>query len=141
MINNMRVQYLIIFITSFLLVSCKKQKDDEVQVLKDEVIAIHDEVMPLMSELKDSQQKILHKIEDLSENQSAEDSVVNELKKVERNLDEAYQSMFIWMRQFNSQFENMEEEEIKAYLYEQKEMVTKVNINIKTSLEEAKQYL
>jgi hypothetical protein len=141
MINTMRLYYLLFIIFGLLFLSCQQQKEDEIQILKDEVIEIHDEVMPLMSDLTISRKRILSKIEELSENTEEGDSTLLKLKVLERNLEDAFQGMFIWMRQFNTQFENMKDEEIKAYLNEQKEMVTKVNVTIKNTLEEANKYL
>jgi hypothetical protein len=137
----MRLDYSIIFILIIFITSCKYSNENEVDLLKEEVIVIHDEVMPLMNDLSISRKKILVKIEELAENSIEEDSTIKALKKVERDLDDAFQGMFIWMRQYNSQFENMEDEEVKIYLQEQKEMVTKVNSNIKNSLKEAQKHL
>jgi hypothetical protein len=142
----MRLDYSIIFILIIFITSCKYSNENEVDLLKEEVIVIHDEVMPLMNDLSISRKKILGKIEELAENTSEEDSTIKalkikSLKKVERVLEDAFQGMFIWMRQYNSQFENMPKEDVKNYLQEQKEMVTKVNSNIKNSLVEAQKHL
>lgn len=121
------------------LVSCSSDKK-EVESLKSEVIEIHDEVMPLMGELKSEQKRIEEKADELE----LEDSIAN-LKKVADmrstavKLEQAYEGMFVWMRQYKGELEGMDEVEAIKYLSGQKELVTKVNEDIKDALEEAGQ--
>jgi len=60
-------------------------------------------------------------------------------QQIARELDEAYEGMFVWMRQFRPQLEDMEEEEGRAYLLEQKDKVIKVNEDIKSALSRAEE--
>lgn len=127
---------LVIICLAFM-VSCGGVSEQE--VLKDEVIKIHDEVMPKMGELKSEEKRLL----DLAEQNLLEDSVnnidkVEKIKETASNLEKAYDGMFVWMRQFKADLSEMEEEEAINYLNGQKEMVSKVNEDIKKALEEAK---
>lgn len=126
----------------FATVSCQSEKKDEVGDLKEEVIAIHDEVMPLMGELK----SLKKEVDTLAEQLSMEDSVmhqerIQELKALSKQLDQAFEGMFIWMRQFKAPEEDMEKSEAIEYLNEQKVKVEKVNKDIKEALATAKQEL
>lgn len=126
----------------FAAVSCQSEKKDEVGDLKEEVIAIHDEVMPLMGELK----SLKKEADTLAEQLSMEDSVmhqdrIEELKALSEQLDQAFEGMFIWMRQFKAPEEDMEKSEAIEYLNEQKVKVEKVNKDIKEALSMAKQEL
>ena len=130
-----------LFAISFLTISCKGEKIEDNQQLKDEVIAIHDEVMPLMGQLRSLRQEILDKSATLEQ----EDSVLNAEKIAHLNglaeqLDQAFEGMFVWMRQFDSNFTGTEEE-LKSYLLDQKVKVQEVNEDIKTALSAAKEEL
>lgn len=130
-----------LFAISFLVISCKGEKIEGNQQLKDEVIAIHDEVMPLMGQLRSLRQEILDKSATLEQ----EDSVLNAEKIAHLNglaeqLDQAFEGMFVWMRQFDSNFTGTEEE-LKSYLLDQKVKVQEVNEDIKTALSAAKEEL
>ncbi|GAB2615261.1 hypothetical protein [Belliella aquatica] len=134
--------YFTILSTALILFSCSGEQVDENQILKDEVIAIHDEVMPYMGDLKSLRKKINEKSEVLEE----QDSVVNsekvlELKLLAKDLDDAFEGMFVWMRQFKNSYEEMGEEEIKSYLQEQKVLVSKVRDDINRSMAAAKEEL
>lgn len=124
----------------FASVACQSEKKDEVGDLKEEVIAIHDEVMPLMGELK----SLKKEADTLAEQLSLEDSVmhqerIEELKSLSEQLDQAFDGMFVWMRQFKAPEEDMEKSEALEYLKEQKVKVEKVNKDIKEALATARQ--
>jgi hypothetical protein len=122
--------------------SCQGEKVDETQALKDEVIAIHDEVMPYMGELRSLKKEIELKSDSLSK----EDSVayaekISHLNQLAEKLENAFEGMFVWMRQFKAPEEDTDKKEAKAYLEDQKILVEKVNTDIKTALEKAKSEL
>ncbi|AFL82679.1 hypothetical protein Belba_0007 [Belliella baltica DSM 15883] len=134
--------YFTILFFSLILFSCSERKVNENQVLKNEVIAIHDEVMPYMGELKTLRKKVNEKAEILVEEDSLSNSEkVIELRILAKNLDDAFEGMFIWMRQFKNSYEEMNEEEIESYLLEQKKMVIKVRDDINSSMKAAKDEL
>ena len=126
----------------FFLFSCKPERTDEINNLKDEVIGIHDEVMPFMGELKSLKKEVEIKSKGLHE----EDSILNidrikELNLLAGQLDSAFDGMFVWMRQYKSPEEDMDWEEAKIYLIDQKEKVELVNEEIKITLAFAKKEL
>lgn len=134
--------YFTIVSIGLMLFSCSGDKVDENQILKDEVIAIHDEVMPYMGDLKSLRKKINEKSEVLEEQDSVGNSEkVLELKLLAKDLDDAFEGMFVWMRQFKNSYEEMGEEEIKSYLQEQRVLVSKVRDDINRSMAAAKEEL
>lgn len=134
--------YCFVTIMTFALFSCSGEKVDENQQLKDEVIAIHDEVMPYMGELKTLRKKINAKAEGLVEEDSIGNSEkVLELKILAKDLDNAFEGMFVWMRQFKNTYEEMNEQEVKSYLQVQNQMVIKVRDDINSSMAAAKKEL
>jgi len=136
----MKVSLKLIFLVLVLAVnySCDSSKK-EVEALKDDVISIHDEVMPLMGEVKSEQKRILKMADKLQmEDSLGNREVIEAMRKTASSLEEAYDGMFVWMRQYNGELEGLTDEEAISYLHEQKEKVIKVNEEIKNALEEAK---
>lgn len=111
-------------------------KEDEVAQLKSEVIAIHDEVMPKMGELKSYQKSLIAMEEELLKT-PADSSEIQLIKQAAIACGNAYEGMFIWMRQFDSKLEGMDEEESLTYLQGQLIKVTQVNQDIKQALDDA----
>ncbi len=126
---------------AIILLSCGSQNESN-EELKDEVIAIHDEVMPKMGELKTMRKGIL----EISESLHQEDSVSNaekirNLESLAERMDKAFDGMFVWMRQYKAGSEDMSEKEYREYLLDQKEKVEKVNADIKATMNEARSIL
>ena len=106
--------------------------------LKEEVIAIHDEVMPHMGKLKSLQKNLLERADQLAlEDSVAQNDVIEHLRNTSVELDAAYEGMFVWMRQFEPEQGEMTDDEFNAYLQEQKTLVEKVKLDINNSLEKA----
>ncbi|MFD2037227.1 hypothetical protein ACFSKL_20685 [Belliella marina] len=140
----MRFDFKIVSVFFFLCLafSCGGEKVDQNQLLQDEVIAIHDEVMPHMGELKSLRKKIDTKANDLeSVDPEGNSEKIIELRLLAKQLDEAFEGMFVWMRQYDSSFEGMSDEEKTTYLKEQKIKVTKVNDDIANSMSKANKEL
>jgi membrane-associated HD superfamily phosphohydrolase len=122
-----------------LLFSCSSSQEEENIKLKEKVIAIHDEVMPKIGELRTFQQGLLEKANRLENSSEADDShiVIQELRSAAHACEEAYDNMFVWMRQFKSEYSDMDEQEVKVYLEDQLGKVGQVSEDILTSLHEA----
>ncbi len=129
----------VLFIAVLGITSCTK-REDEVYKLKNEVIAVHDEAMPKMGELRSYQKALIAKQEEL-QNENADSVKVQTFGKASIACDNAYQGMFVWMRQFDAKLEGMNEEESLAYLQDQLVKVTIVNKDIKVALNNAEELL
>jgi hypothetical protein len=115
-----------------------QQKENE--KLHSEVIAIHDEVMPVMGKVKSIQKTLMDNAAELTlEDSLSHEEQINSLKNTATELDKAYNNMFVWMRQFNTEYEKMTAEEVNIYLKQQKEKVKKVNVDIKNALAKAEE--
>lgn len=107
----------------------------------DEVLDIHDEVMPKMGEVMNLKRKVLEKA------QAESDSIkVNELRSLAKDLDQASEEMMVWMREWskNSQPHVNEESDLedrKAFFAKEMEKVTKVKEDINNSIAAAKKEL
>ncbi|WP_373492943.1 hypothetical protein [Aquiflexum sp.] len=126
---------------SLQMLGCNSDKKNPNDELKKEVIKIHDEVMPLMGNLKSLKTKILEISASLSQEDSPDHDQIQKLEFLAGELDSAFEGMFVWMRQFNSDFEGMSSDEIRNYLLEQKLKVEKVNVDIKQAIESANEAL
>lgn len=104
------------------------------QALYDEVMKVHDEVMPKMGDL--------YKLKkDLEAKVAAAPTMAEEKKKsieaVIAKLDSADQGMRDWMHHFNPIPDSLGEEKAREYLEDEMEKVKKVKADILEAMEEA----
>lgn len=113
------------------LASCKKGN----QELYNEVMAVHDEVMPKMEDI--------HKYKKDFQNEIKDTTNITEARKAELEvaivkLDSAGKGMMVWMREFDPIPDSEGEEKAREYLQNEKEKVTKVKKDMLDALERAK---
>jgi hypothetical protein len=121
----------------WLATSCGGNLEKENESLKEEVIAIHDEVMPLMGDLKNYQKQVEKRIEQ-ADSLGISPEEIADLKQISADLGSSFEGMFVWMRQFKSSYDDMTDEQVRDYLLEQKVAVEKVNTDIKKSMDSYK---
>ncbi len=136
-----RLSSFLIIVTALFINACGPNPSSENQKLRDEVIAAHDEVMPLMGKLKSMEKTATEKVKELESSPEPDSIQVEELKAVALDLSQAYEGMFVWMRQYKVDDEDMSPEELKAYLEDQKDQVNQVNEDIKNALDRASKVL
>ncbi|WP_297335456.1 hypothetical protein [Algoriphagus sp.] len=132
---------LLILLTLGFLVACKPSLEETNAQLREEVIAVHDEVMPLMGKLKSFEKQAKDKIEEMEQSALANSTQLEELKALSYDLNQAYEGMFVWMRQYEIEDGEKTQEEVEVYLNEQMKSISKVNDEIKTVLERAEKSL
>lgn len=125
----------------FLLNSCGPNLKAENKKMREELLAVHDEVMPQMGKLKSFEKKANHKLEELNTQVPVDSTAVEKFKNLAVRLNSAYEGMFVWMRQYETEDGEKDPLVIKAYLEEQMIQVTEVNQNIKNALLEAEKEL
>jgi len=106
------------------------------QALYDEVMKVHDEVMPKMNDIYKLKEELKKDIANTS------DLVEKKRKEIESaivQLDAASESMMDWMRNFNPLPDSLGEEKARLYLEEQKVKVVKVKDAMLQAIEEAKE--
>lgn len=105
------------------------------QVLYEQVMKVHDEVMPKMNDIYTLK-------EDLKKDIAATPAMVEDKrKKIEGaivQLDAASESMMVWMRNFNPLPDSLGEERARKYLEDQKVKVEKVKEDMLRAIDEAK---
>jgi len=137
-IMTMKKSVLFLLVTSFFLVTaCGSGAADKNKNLRKEVIAVHDEVMPKIGQLKANERDALAKANIIAI-ENPEDSVqVEEYKALAYDLNEAHQAMFDWMHQYEPEDGEQTDEELKSYLDDQKAKIEAVNKQIKDALAKA----
>ncbi|PZX49394.1 hypothetical protein [Algoriphagus chordae] len=138
----MKRSILFLIFTSLILVNaCGPSTPSGNEKLRADVIAVHDEVMPKMGQLKSLERKALDKVEELENEESVDSLKVEQYKALAYDLNQAHMSMFAWMRQYEQKDGEMTKEEVKAYLDDQMVLVTEVNVEMKEALAKADELL
>ena len=110
------------FVVLSLVWSCGEKKQDN-QALYDEVMKVHDEVMPKMDDIYKLKQELKKQISDTP------DLVDEKRRTIEATilkLDSASEAMMVWMRNFNPLPDSLGEEKAREYLEDQQEKIEKV---------------
>ena len=105
------------------------------QALYDEVMKVHDEVMPKMNDiykLKQDLKKKLDESKDLAEDKK------KQIEATIAKLDSASDGMMVWMREFDPIPDSVSEERAREYLENEMERVKKVKEDILEAIEKAK---
>ena len=127
---------LILFL-SFLVLSCANPLIEANKEMRAKLIGVHDEVMPKMGELMSLQKKALAQADSLYAQDSTATAQIESMRSLAAQLDQAYEGMFVWMRQYSVDEEGKTPEEIKTYLDDQLLKVNQVNADIKAALDKA----
>jgi hypothetical protein len=116
------------------LMACQKNAEDKQKVMIDEVMAIHDEVMPKMDDIMTLKGSLDSAIK------VSPDSV--KAKQLYVALDSADNQMMDWMQAYNpDQVKGKSEEEVTKYYAEEKAKIASVKELTNKSIEEAKGFL
>ena len=147
---HMFIQFKTMKTTAFLLlmltlVACNKgaqttteaaTEDSPNQILYDQVMDVHDEVMPKMDEIMKLKRELQEQIA------NTPDMVVErkqQLEKIISNLDSASNAMMDWMHKFNPLPDTADQEKARAYLEGEMERVKNVKTLMLESIDKAKQ--
>lgn len=117
--------------------SCGPNQKELNAVRRSEVIAVHDEVMPKMGQLKSFEKKALQKAGELAAMDPVDPEKVQQMNDLAVELDHAYEEMFVWMRQYETEDGARTPEEVKSYLEAQMKSVSEVNRLMKAALTKA----
>lgn len=104
------------------------------QELYNEVMKIHDEVMPKMDDIRQFKMKLKERL-DKSQNLTQVERM--QIDALIAKLDSAGDGMMIWMREFRPLPDSLGEEKAREYLENEMERVKRVRENINSALEQA----
>lgn len=130
-----------LFLTTTALYSCQPNQEELNKSKRAEVIAVHDEVMPKIGQLKRLEKEAEKKIEMLQMSGTVDSLQIQDLKVLAFDLNQAYDAMFVWMRQYKTEDEEKTPEEIKVYLEDQALKINEVNEQIKAILSKSEEVL
>lgn len=148
----MKTLRLIVWLAIFSLASCSKtgdhssmnhgsdqmQEEGPNQALYNQMMDVHDEVMPKMDEIMKLKRELQEQVA------SAPDMVIEqrqELENVISNLDSANNAMMNWMHrisEFNPLADSVDQEKAREYLESEMEEIKKVKELMTESIEKAK---
>lgn len=130
-------------------VGCQQKKDssaeagepvdsDEIGLLKKEVMAIHDEVMPKMNDMYKLKSSLKEKLSDSAAAPTAKTDMASAVNK----LDSAHNGMMRWMRQYHMQADSvdsseMTQEERRAFYEQEMERIRRVREDMLDAIEKA----
>jgi hypothetical protein len=118
------------------MISCdSKEKEKEIEKLKSETIAVHDEVMPKMDEIMKLKKSLRTELDSVSNDES-----IN-IKGLIMSLENSDKAMMNWMRNYDPQMMDMSDEEKIEYLKKQKSAIQEVSAEMKSSISQAEDYL
>ena len=104
------------------------------QALYDEVMKVHDEVMPKMDDIYKLKGQLKERI-DNTPGLAADKK--KEIESIIVRLDSASEGMMVWMRKFNPLPDSLGEEQAKEYLEGEMEKIKKVREDVRKALEDA----
>jgi len=105
------------------------------QALFDEVMKVHDEVMPKMDDIYKSKEALKNQI---ANTPNIAEGKKKEIEATILELDSASEGMMVWMRNFNPLPDSLGEEQAREYLENEMEKVKKVREDVREALEKAK---
>lgn len=109
-----------------LMFSCQQPEKPS---LRDQVMTVHDEVMPKMGELQKAQKSF----QQLADSLAADSAQSARYRELADQMEVANQSMWDWMHQFNRNMEGSDEE-VQAYMEEQLQAIEQVRTTMLQAL-------
>lgn len=138
MIQQLTRSSLYFLIVMILLTSCSGgSKDKKEKELQEEVMAIHDEIMPEMSRLEKLSQKLDSVKNSMRSKDNASSSKIEKIEKQKQDLSEAHKSMMQWMRNYERPSDTMEHQQVIEYLEEEKTKIQDVKEKFNSSIKQA----
>ena len=134
----MKSVILLFLIVLLMFASCENAKDR----LYEQVMAVHDEIMPKMGAIMKYKKQLNKKIDTLiEEGNDANADKIAELTQAIADLDNSHEEMMNWMREFDNDFEGMVNEEVMEYLNNQKKKIENVGKVTNSALSNAEKIL
>lgn len=123
---------------AFLFIGCKPNyKTNETKQLFDEVMKIHDDVMPKMSDIH----KLKKSLRSTLKNEQLTDSLKTSVILLIKDLDTADDGMMDWMAEFKPPSDTAPNEEIMQYLTAEKGKISSVSDDMLRSIKNATDFL
>ncbi len=112
---------------------------NELQPLYEEILAVHDEVMPELNTITSLQEQMKNKLDELRET-PANTEALKEANRILGDLNKAENAMWSWMHNFSKLY-SIPDGEKSAFLEVEKMSVNSMKELMLSSIEQAKAYL
>jgi len=133
-------------ISVLFLFSCKPsdkatETSTDPKVLEEQVMAIHDEVMPKLSDIQDLSSQLRKIRAEIPENTQGKVVTPEGMDDIMESLKLADQSMWDWMDQYGKQHDSIPADQLIPFLNRQMELVKSVETKVNTSITKAQDWL
>ncbi len=118
----------------------RQSVSDELEPLYDEVMTIHDEVMPEMKTLTQLQEQMSVKLDTLRQQTPIDHDALQQANRVLGNLNRAEDAMWSWMHDF-SKLDSVPETDHERFLLMEKSSALSMKELMLSSIASAKTYL
>jgi hypothetical protein len=136
MIKNQLV--VLLAVLSICIFSCSDTEGDKLEKLHNEIMVVHDEVMPQTAELNRLKRQLKSYKDVVSdENANLKDSLINGILLLSKSED----LMTDWMANYDYPNEDVKPEQMEKYLVGQKDSIKNVSDNFKMSIAIAQEFL
>ena len=124
-----------ILLLTIIVVACGPDRTAIQKEKHEEVMAVHDEVMPKMGTIEKLKKQFQSRADSLLQVDSTAD--VSEYLEMARQLEEANESMMVWMRAYDRPDENTSHEDALKFYEAEMEKVMEVRDKMLNSIERA----
>ena len=130
----------------FFLISCKPAGDsgtktNDTKALEDQLMAMHDEVMPKLTDMQHLSTELRKYKTDVKENQEGKLVYPDGLEQNIDNLKLAEQGMWDWMKLYHDQRDSVPQDQLKPFLVKQIELMNSVKTGVENSISKAQVWL
>ena len=135
------------FVAVLVIFSCKpadKPATDQAaenKALEDKLMAIHDEVMPKLTDMQNLAEELRKIKSSIPENSEGKIVAPEGLDGVQERLKLAEQGMWDWMKQYHDQRDSVPADQLKPFLDHQMELILSVQTGVNTSIANAQDWL
>ncbi len=107
---------------------------ESISNLQKDVMAVHDSLMPAMSKLMHLKRELKIRLQDAK---IADERKLRAMRDAVVLLESADSAMMTWMRSYKTNYEGMQEAEIKNYLAKEKQQIDEVKQKMTESMQKA----
>jgi hypothetical protein len=141
---------LLAFLFGLMTLACKSNSNtenqapvpaDDLPTLEAQVLAIHDEIMPKMTDINTINAQLRAYKKNLQETQEGKIVAPEGLEETIAALKLAEQGMWDWMKQYNDVKATLREDQLKTFYTEQLGLVTKVKTDMLSAMENAQAWI
>jgi len=119
----------------------KTETSNDPKVLEEQLMAIHDEVMPKLAQMQDLEGELRKIKEAIPENSEGKIISPDGLDPTMEGLKLADQGMWDWMKQYHDQRDSVPADQLLPFLTHQMELIKSVQNGVSTSIAKAQDWL